>query len=72
MSSAGDLIDFEPCSYCGTQIPADIVRCPKCGNYTDGQGPMGRGLRWTPRRIAVTAIAILTLLAFLATMFGGC
>jgi len=27
------------CSHCGKWICADLVRCPKCGNYTDGLGP---------------------------------
>jgi hypothetical protein len=26
------------CSYCGNWIYEDLIRCPKCGNYTDGLG----------------------------------
>lgn len=72
MPGEDDLIDYEPCSYCGARIPADIVRCPKCGSYTDGAGPMGRSRRITGRQAALIAVAVLTLLAFLANMLGGC
>jgi hypothetical protein len=30
------------CSYCGKWIYADSPRCAKCGNYTDGLGPLAR------------------------------
>jgi len=68
-----DLIDYEECSYCGTRIPADIVRCPKCGNYTDGAGPRGKGgSRWDVRKIIVLLIALAAIAAFLVTSMGGC
>jgi hypothetical protein len=73
MPDEDDLIDYEKCSYCGTQIPADIVRCPKCGNYTDGAGPGGRaGRRWDAKKVVILLIALAAIAAFLATSFGGC
>jgi predicted nucleic acid-binding Zn ribbon protein len=67
-----DDIDFEPCSYCGAQIPVDIVRCPKCGEYTDGGGTLAGRQKMTPRNIAFLVIAIITVIAFLIYMPGGC
>ena len=73
MPDEDDLIDYERCSYCGTQIPADIVRCPKCGNYTDSAGPRGAaGRRWDAKKIVVLIIALVAIAAFLMTGFGGC
>lgn len=73
MPDEDDLIDYEPCSYCGKDIPADMVRCPKCGEYTDGAGPRGRaGRGWDARRIAIVAVVIVALACFLATTLGGC
>ena len=73
MPDEDDLIDYEPCSYCGADIPADIVRCPKCGQFTDGAGPLGKsGKGWDARRIAIVAVTLATLAAFLLTMMGGC
>jgi len=68
-----DLIDYQRCSYCGTEIPADIVRCPKCGNYTDGAGPRGEsGRRWDAKKVVILVIALAAIAAFLATTFVGC
>ena len=68
-----DLIDYEPCSYCGAEIPADMVRCPKCGQFTDGAGPVKPpGQAWSAKRIAVVMVALVAVAAFLLTMFGGC
>lgn len=73
MADEDDLIDYERCSYCGAEIPADIVRCPKCGNYTDGAGPRGApGRRWDARRIVILVIALAAIAAFLATSMVGC
>ena len=73
MPDEDDLIDYESCSYCGKKIPADIVRCPKCGNFTDGAGPKGKGgLAWDAKRIVIVVVTILTLAAFLLTSLGGC
>jgi len=73
MPDEDDLIDYEKCSYCGTQIPADIVRCPQCGNYTDGAGPGGAaGRRWDAKKVVMLLIALAAIAAFLATSFGGC
>ena len=73
MPDAHDLIDYEPCSYCGADIPADIIRCPKCGEFTDGAGPRGRsgqGRDW--KKAAAIAVVVVALGAFLATSLGGC
>jgi predicted nucleic acid-binding Zn ribbon protein len=67
-----DDLDFEPCSYCGAQIPADIVRCPKCGEFTDGKGPLASRQRMTPRNIAFLVIGLITVIAFLVYILGGC
>ena len=67
-----DDLDFERCTYCGKQIPADIVRCPECGEYTDGKGPLAGAVRWTPRRIAFLLIALVAIASLLAMMLGGC
>ncbi len=31
------------CSYCGKWVYEDLIRCPKCGDYTDGLGPLAKG-----------------------------
>jgi hypothetical protein len=67
-----DLIDYDRCSYCGARIPADIVRCPKCGEYTDGAGPLAARQTWTPRRIAALVVAVVALGSFLIWSLGGC
>jgi hypothetical protein len=67
-----DDLDFERCTYCGGQIPADIVRCPECGQYTDGKGPLARAVSWTPRRVAALVVALVAIAAFLAMTLGGC
>ncbi len=67
-----DDIDCEPCSYCGVQIPADIVRCPKCGEYTDNLGPLAGRQKMTPRNVAFLIIGVITVIAFLSYMLGGC
>ncbi|HOX06687.1 MAG TPA: hypothetical protein PK280_09810 [Planctomycetota bacterium] len=73
MRDEDDLIDYEPCSYCGEEVPADIVRCPKCGNFTDGAGPKGKGgSAWDRKKVAVVIVVVLTLAAFLLTSMGGC
>jgi ribosomal protein L40E len=75
MPDEDDLIDYEPCSYCGAKIPADIVRCPKCGNFTDGAGPKkaaGAGPGWDRKKIVMVVVAVVTLAAFLLTSLRGC
>jgi ribosomal protein L40E len=67
-----DDLDFDSCTYCGARIPADIVRCPKCGEYTDGLGPLAARQAWTPRRIAMLVVGLIAALAFLAMVLGGC
>ncbi|HEY3323818.1 MAG TPA: hypothetical protein VGP72_25425 [Planctomycetota bacterium] len=37
--------DQVQCTYCGKMIYADSPRCPKCGNYTDGEGPYQRPMK---------------------------
>ncbi len=73
MRDEDDLIDYERCTYCGKDIPADMVRCPMCGNYTDGAGPIKpAGRAWDRRKIVIAIVAILTLATFLATTLRGC
>ncbi len=73
MPDEDDPIDYESCSYCGAEIPADIVRCPKCGNFTDGAGPRkAAGAGWDRRRVVMVIVAVLALAAFLATTVRGC
>jgi ribosomal protein L40E len=72
LSALSDDLDFDSCSYCGARIPADIVRCPKCGQYTDGRGPLAGRQRWTPRRLAALVIGAVAVLAFLSMILGGC
>lgn len=67
-----DDFDFERCTYCGKQIPVDIVRCPKCGEYTDGRGPLAGLLKWTPRKILFAIIAAIAVTALLSMLLGGC
>ena len=67
-----DDIDFEACTYCGAQIPADIVRCPRCGEYTDGRGPLAGRQKMTPRNVFFMVIGVITTIAFLTYMLGGC
>jgi hypothetical protein len=54
------------CSYCGKWIYADSPRCPKCGNYTDGLGPLRRpekGGRPIPRIYLIAGwLVVLTFL----------
>jgi len=73
MPDEDDLIDYERCTYCGAEIPADIIRCPKCGQFTDGAGPVQRsGAGWDRRRIIILIVAVAAIAAFLATTFVGC
>ena len=54
------------------KIPADIVQCPHCRNFTDGRGPLAGRARWTPRRVAALAVGVIAALAFLSMILGGC
>ncbi len=67
-----DDLDFERCTYCGKQIPADIVQCPHCRNFTDGQGPLAGKGRTTWRSVSFLVIALIAIAAFLAMIIGGC
>ena len=67
-----DDLDLERCTYCGKQIPVDIVRCPACGEYTDGAGPLASLTGWTPRKIFLAVVAAIAIIAFLAMILGGC
>ena len=67
-----DDLDFERCSYCGKQIPVDIVRCPACGEYTDGKGTLAGKGRTTWRSVSFLVIALVAIAAFLAMVIGGC
>ena len=67
-----DDLDLEPCTYCGKQIPADIVQCPHCRNFTDGKGSLAGKARWTWRSISCLIIALVAIAAFLVMMLRGC
>ena len=57
------------CSYCGKWIYADSPRCPKCGNYTDGLGPLSRAEKdGRPLSRIFVYAAWLVLLCFLAPL----
>lgn len=43
MSDSGQMESEVRCSYCGNWIYEDMIRCPKCGEYTDGLGPLAKG-----------------------------
>lgn len=38
MSDELDPGEYDVCSYCNRSIFPDVLRCPHCGNYTDGKG----------------------------------
>lgn len=53
------------CSYCGKWICADVARCPKCGEYTDGLGRFqdpGRAGRRIPRIFVIAGWLVLAAL----------
>ena len=39
-SSPSDHSSRSTCSYFGREVYEDIFRCPYCGNYDDGKGPI--------------------------------
>ena len=67
--------DQVQCSYCGKSIYADSPRCPKCGNYTDGLGTLGKEERSERRLAPIWVIAawlavIALLLPFLLALYA--
>jgi len=62
--SYGDL-DYEKCPHCGKLIPANIFKCPKCGEYTTGGTTP---VRLRPMWVVVTAIVLAAI--FLCWVLG--
>ena len=50
-----DDLDFEKCPHCRKLIPANIFKCPKCGEYTTGGTTP---VRLRPLWVVVTAIVV--------------
>ena len=64
---------YEACSYCNKSIFPGVVRCPYCGQNTDGLGPYGLGETGGPRRLSrVFLVAgVLLALAFALPLLMG-
>lgn len=56
MNDDDDYDNTVECSYCGKLLYAGVTICPKCGNYTDGNGPRAsptRGGKPLPKYLVI-------------------
>lgn len=46
------------CPYCGSEVPEDVARCPRCGNFISQEDAPRRKPAWILASAVVLIVAI--------------